>query len=252
VTSKSVTERRWQEAQAWEVALWRDNDRRADRAGLRGLAGRLIYGRTRDLHSRFDDWNHWWALQFEEYGFLPPVVDNYIEVGCGPYTNTRLILRGRSARHVVCSDPHALQYALFKHGWLAQQYRAAAILLDDHPLEECPFAAGAFDVVVVINVLEHVRDADACLRTVTRLVKPGGHLILGEDLSNDEDVRNIPYDTGHPIRLRLDDVEPYLEGYVPLIHKVLPRESGRSPQCNYATLIFAGRRRGSTRVPDAT
>ena len=94
----------------------------------------------------------------------------------------------------------------------------------------------------MINVLEHVRDAHECLKTVTGLVKPGGYLVLGEDLSNEEDVRNIPYDTGHPIRPSLGDIEPYLEGYTSLLHKVLPREAGRSPQCNYATLIFAGRR----------
>ena len=220
--------------------------------GLRGLAKRLIRGPARDLQSRFDDWNHWWALQFEGYGFLPPIVDNYIEVGCGPYTNTRLDLRDRRARHIVCSDPQALRYVLFKHGWLAQQYRSAAILVDDHPLEECPFAAGTFDVVVMINVLEHVRDADTCLKAVTGLVKPGGYLILGEDLSNDQDVRNIPYDTGHPIRLRLEDIEPYLGEFASLIHKVLPRESCRSPRCNYATLIFAGCRRARAHVPDPT
>ena len=40
---------------------------------------------------RGDDDNQWWADCFEGYKFLPPKAENVIEVGCGPYTNMRLV-----------------------------------------------------------------------------------------------------------------------------------------------------------------
>jgi len=39
-----------------------------------------------------DDWNYWWRKVFDNYKFLPTHVNNAIELGCGPYTNARLVL----------------------------------------------------------------------------------------------------------------------------------------------------------------
>jgi len=41
-----------------------------------------------------------------------------------------------------------------------------------------PFRDGAFDVVVCSEVLEHVRDADAAVRELVRVLKPGGSLAV--------------------------------------------------------------------------
>ena len=38
--------------------------------------------------------------------------------------------------------------------------------------------AGSADAVVAVNVMEHVRDDDAFLRTAHRLLAPGGHALL--------------------------------------------------------------------------
>jgi ubiquinone/menaquinone biosynthesis C-methylase UbiE len=114
--------------------------------------------------------------------------------------------------------------------------------VDDHPIEQCPYAANYFDVVVMINVLDHVMDAQLCLATATRITKPGGLLVIGQDLTNEEDLKKIPFDIGHPIRLRLEDVESQLIGFSPVLRKVLPRAASRNPDAHYATLIFAGRK----------
>jgi len=45
----------------------------------------------------------------------------------------------------------------------------------DEPL---PFADGAFDLAVALDVLEHVRDDDAALRELARVVAPGGRLLV--------------------------------------------------------------------------
>jgi SAM-dependent methyltransferase len=63
-----------------------------------------------------------------------------------------------------------------------------SIALDIYPYPEvdlvcdltqtAPFQAGCFDAVLLMNVLEHVQDAQALLSVLVRLLRPGGILIL--------------------------------------------------------------------------
>jgi SAM-dependent methyltransferase len=187
-----------------------------------------------------DDWNSWWAKQFDHYQFLPENLGDYVELGCGPYTNTRLILRGRHADRVVCSDPLSAHYVHFRGRWLADAHRKGLVEVDDHPIEELPFPRESFDVVVLVNVLDHVEDADVCLATATGLVRQGGYFVFGQDLvaaGADETL-----DIGHPIRLSPADVEPYLEPFTAVVRKFLAREQSRNPSAHEGTLMFAGRK----------
>jgi SAM-dependent methyltransferase len=43
---------------------------------------------------------------------------------------------------------------------------------------ELPFPAAAFDVVVSFDVFEHIRDSDAHLREVARVLRPGGQYLV--------------------------------------------------------------------------
>jgi len=43
-----------------------------------------------------------------------------------------------------------------------------------------PFASGTFDVVVAVTVLCFIKDSDAALSEMTRVLKPGGRLVIGE------------------------------------------------------------------------
>jgi SAM-dependent methyltransferase len=239
---RSVTEERWREAQHWELALWRTAQRKR---GWKRLVWPVVAPALRALNWRRswgDDWNHWWKSRFDGYGFLPSHVGDFIELGCGPYTNTRLILDGRDASRVVCSDPLIRSYSTFRGRWLAEAYAAGRVEIDEHAIEALPFSPESFDVVVMINVLDHVRDADVCMRKATGLVRPGGYFVIGQDLSDEDDIAHHPFDVGHPIRLRREDLEPFLEGLETVIRKDLPREEGRDPRLHYATLVYAGRK----------
>jgi SAM-dependent methyltransferase len=238
-----VTSERWEEAQRWERSVWR---RARFGAGIAQLAEpivRPLLSAVRRGHSFGDDWNHWWAKRFDGYAFLPSKIENFIELGCGPYTNTRLVLRGRTATHAYCSDPLIRDYADFVGTWLWRAHRRREVLLDDHPAEECPFRSDYFDVVVIINVLDHVRDAALCLQEAVRITKQGGYLLLGQDLSNDEDAAATAGDVGHPVTLDRGDVDPFLAGFDPVINTQLSRDEGRNPSAHYGTLVFAGRKR---------
>jgi SAM-dependent methyltransferase len=235
-----VSEERWREAQASELDLW---DRQQRKRGWRRLAWPIARGVFATLGSNRlvgDDWNHWWSTRFGGYSFLPNELGDYIELGCGPYTNTRLITKGRQATRIVCSDPLIRHYVGYRGRWLAESYRRGKIVVDDHPVEEVPFDVESFDVVVLINVLDHVRDAALALEKTTGLIRRGGFLVLGQELNTDEDVRRVPEDVYHPIRLRRDDIAPHLRDFEAVLHHELSRREGRNPDAHGSTLIYAG------------
>lgn len=238
-----VSPQRWRQAQAWELDVWKTLDRSIfSSPPARILLALRHHGNANAVG---DDWNEWWAQQFDNYAVVPGQLDNVIELGCGPYTNVRLISRGRTIQRIYCSDPLACHYAGFKNGWLASAYRNRQVLLDDHPAEELPFANGTFDLTIMINVLDHVRDAQLCLESATRITKAGGLFIFGQDLTDETDPGVALDDVGHPIMLDhcgLDRV--LLPVFDVELRKVLSREEGRNPQAHYGTYLFIGKKHG--------
>lgn len=237
-----VSAERWREAQKWELAVWQEG---LHKRGWKRVAWPIAAPVLRALNWRRawgDDWNHWWKKRFDGYDFLPSQLGECIELGCGPYTNMRLILEGRSASRVVCSDPLAGSYISFRGRWLAEAHASNRVEIDDRPIEETLFAPASFDLVVMINVLDHVRDTDLCMRKAIELVRPGGYFVLGQDLSDEDDLARHEYDVGHPIRLRREDLDPYLRPLARVHRKDLLREDGRDPRLHYSTLVYAGRK----------
>ena len=237
---RRVSAERWRQAQEWELGLWVEGQRKR---GWKRVAWPLLAPALRALNWRRawgDDWNHWWKERFDGYDFLPTELGDCIELGCGPYTNTRLILDGRRASRVVCSDPLIESYVRFRGRWLAHAYAEGRVEIDSHAIEDTVFSPETFDLVVMINVLDHVRDADLCMQKAIELVRPGGYFVIGQDLSDEGDVARHPYDVGHPIRLRREDLDPYLSSLSSVLRKDLVREEGRDPRLHYATLIYAG------------
>jgi SAM-dependent methyltransferase len=231
--SLKVSEERWKQAQEFELNSWRRQNR-----WLQPLAY-LITRRT--YHKPGDDWNHWWAQHFDNYRFLPQTMHDAVELGCGPYTNIRLMLERCQMDHVFCSDPLAKHYTTLRYSWLKKALKQKLIVIDDHPIEDCPFRDDFFDLVVLINVLDHVRDAVLCLQQAIRITKPGGIIIVGQDLTNVEDSIKTGDDVGHPIRMEAQDLDrQLLPVFAPHIHNVLPREVGRNPDAHYGTYLFSG------------
>jgi ubiquinone/menaquinone biosynthesis C-methylase UbiE len=195
-----------------------------------------------------DDSNHWWQRQFQDYCFIPKTISSAIEVGCGPYTNIRLIREGRQFGRIVCSDPLADTYLTFKHRWLAVAKRRGWIEVNSSPAEALPFPDEVFDLTIMINVLDHVQDAVACLDTVKRITSPGGLIVIGQDLTNDDDRLAMEGDhmhlAGHTVFIKHDEIESYLPdtGFSRVYRRMLSREEGRWPPYHYGTLMLAIRK----------
>jgi ubiquinone/menaquinone biosynthesis C-methylase UbiE len=249
-----VNETRWKEAQIYEREVWiKRNQNNSLLRLVRKFVSYLI--KKPDLflisirYSDFycgDDSNLWWLKQFDKYKVLPKYIERALEVGCGPFTNMRLISKCSKINEIVCSDPSIELYKTFKLTWLVRQIKKNKIKVSDDKCENLKYPDKYFDLVVCINVLDHVQDAIQCLKEIDRVIKIGGFIILGQDLSNKEDIEKIMKtkdEIGHPIKINhilLDDF--FKQTYKNCFKRVLPRDKGRDPKSHYGTYIFIGQK----------
>lgn len=97
---------------------------------------------------------------------------NVLNVGSGPFFElSEIDARGRT--FTVCDiDPRAVELAQKVHGAAIAR---GDVIQADSPL---PYDDGAFDLVVAMDVIEHVPDPGPWLRDVVRVLRPGGSLML--------------------------------------------------------------------------
>lgn len=190
-----VDETRWQQAQRYERDTW------------------LTY----NLEASSDR-NEEHRTGFNGYQALPEHLGQYIELGCGPFTNTRFILNGRNADSIMLLDPLAQDY---------QQQHPHCVYRDNTLLGrpvtvinsaiERYKARLQFDTAVMINVLPHCYDAQSIFDVIWRMLKTGGYLVFHE-------VAGAPapfdqYDVGHPLVVGPDAMERFLVQFEPLYWK---------------------------------
>src|SRR5262245_46053933 len=166
-STANVSIERWQRAQHWELNHWQRDQQALAKFG-KNHVWRLLASMGLVSKYRGDDRNIWWQAAFDNYRHLPPAVDRAIEVGCGPYRNMRLIRRICRPHNLVLSDPLVKTYSTFKMTFVSDMSRNTTCTLDEHPVEELPFPAECFDLVVMINVLDHVRDARLAMANIIR------------------------------------------------------------------------------------
>ena len=92
-----------------------------------------------------------------------------LEAGCGTGGNLYL-LQGRG--RVSAFEPHPAGIDI------ARSRNPGVEILDGELPDRLPFADGTFDLVVVLDVLEHVEQDNAALQSLIRLTKPGGYLLI--------------------------------------------------------------------------
>lgn len=239
----SISSERWRQAQAWERQFWdRQNIpparwKRLLRPALVLVGLRPPLPATAPEH---DDRNHWWARQLDGYSMLPDAIGDVCELGCGPYTNTRLIVRGRSVGSICCSDPLAVRYLTYERAWLSQAWQARAVAVACHPAEHCPYPDDRFDVTVLINVLDHVFDPAACLAEAVRITKPSGLFVFGQDLTGPDDAQAA--NPGHPFGLTHEQLEPCLASLETVYSRIVPRSEMHEPGMHYGALAYVGRK----------
>lgn len=220
-----VTRDRWTEAQRYERDTWlvaaaeASDDRNADHVkGFNGYAA--LRGRT---------------------------FRHAVELGCGPFTNLRLIAEHCSVAQCTLVDPLVLQYLEHRHctydtrflrcgktnlglsltgsragrlfsrllGAVAPdllQHRLPVVELVPTPIEEMP-TTRRYDLIVMINVLEHCYDAERIFDVIAEILETDGVFVFHDKLFDqgeiERDVRTR-FDAGHPLRVERNVVESFL------------------------------------------
>lgn len=129
----------------------------------------VLYQQMRDLEDR-----HWWFVGRRRIvssllQTLPlPAAARILDLGCGTGGNLPMLSRFGSVTAVEL-DEQAAQ--------LARARDVAPVLRGKLP-DTLPFAAQSFELITMLDVLEHIDDDAATLQAVQRLLVPGGHLLL--------------------------------------------------------------------------
>ena len=91
-----------------------------------------------------------------------------LEIGCG----RGLLLQELSHLRHDCYGTERSSLAA------ARALQIPGVKIFTHALEDCRFPPGEFDMVLLWHVVEHLDSPEQVLREVSRILKPGGYLIL--------------------------------------------------------------------------
>ena len=200
---KKIDKDRWLEAQYYERKTWCEQSRGMD-----------------------TDRNEEHLYNFNSYKILDSVLSDdlsVIELGCGPYTNLRYILPAITKRiaSVHLLDPLINDYLLnspnctYKNGMAGHQVKTFNTPIEEFKTDQ------KYDLVVMINVLDHCFDIDLIFKKVWGLLKKNGVFLFNERGYRDglkKSVEDI-YDAGHPIRISDEYLNDKLKTYKPLYSK---------------------------------
>ncbi len=70
-----------------------------------------------------------------------------------------------------------LRHGIEPHPQAARQARARGVTVFEQTLETTPLAPGSYDLVLVMDVLEHLEEPAAALRKLAQALAPGGYLV---------------------------------------------------------------------------
>lgn len=255
-----VSRSRWQEAQRYERAVWMEDNRH------------VASDRNEDHESEFQGYSALKGLSFR----------HALEIGCGPFTNLRLI--ADVCRIAECSliDPLinvylGHRYCAYDRTALLVRRRLWHLLADSRirrsvrwilarllpfcvyrevpvreilasPVEEMPTGGRAYDLVVLINVLEHCYDLDAVLSRLLAVSSAEAYLVFHDKMYNPADIQKVAerrvYDAGHCLRPHRRELEAFLaRNYQELLRRTTTK---RNPGCVsfpfYDGIYYIGRR----------
>lgn len=151
---------RWQTAQSYEKGYWASQSERISR----GQAEKL-------------DWYGWRAERLRELlaETDAPSLDSedicLAEIGSGPVG----LLAFLPGAERVAVDPLA---SFFTSDDTLTEFRDARVRYLEGAGESLPLPDDAFDIVLMENCIDHVRDVDLVLSECRRILVPGGHLYL--------------------------------------------------------------------------
>tara|TARA_R110002126_G_scaffold116875_6_gene256519 strand:+ start:2244 stop:3050 length:807 start_codon:yes stop_codon:yes gene_type:complete len=187
----NVDMNRWQSAQKYEKKTWMELCRHTS-----------------------DDRNYEHAGRFDNYDSLIAYVNEnkitdmkMVELGCGPFTNSRVILEKIPDvnLNITLLDPLLNDYLNHPNCF----YKSKMIngkLVETHsiPIEKFEQKENEYDILLMNNVIEHCYDVNLIFEKILSMLKPGGIIVFSDVYFYKKDMEELlekRYDTGHPLKL---------------------------------------------------
>ena len=238
-----VTIERWQKAQRTESKHWMELGKNAN-----------------------DDRNFYHLNKFKNLEYLKNYKFSHaLEIGCGPFTNLRLIANKLNINKCSLNDPLIKTY--FNHEFCSYKNQKNILLQIDNngflnklfpkklkvinffstPFEEI-VTNQKFDLIVVINVIEHCYDIELFFSRLLNMLSPSGVVIFEDKLYDinklKDEVYNL-YDAAHPLRVSSKIVTDFLYNNIDvLFEKIEPNSLViESNTFNWDDLYFVGKKR---------
>ena len=163
---------------------------------VKKVVGRVLSAGPQALQTRFKETNEmlYWRLQKFRSGaelynghmayFFTSLFgldrDYYngkriLDVGCGPIGTLEW---ADDALERVGLDPLADKYVKLTAGKHKMRYVKSGC-------ESIPFADGHFDIVTTFNSLDHVENVDAAIVELTRVLRPGGDMLIIVEINHE-------------------------------------------------------------------
>jgi 2-polyprenyl-3-methyl-5-hydroxy-6-metoxy-1,4-benzoquinol methylase len=194
-----VSKDRWLEAQYYERKTWCED-------------GKFLKNDRNDEHEKIFGYNNInLYLQNESISIC--------ELGCGPFSNVRLLKNYilKKIDKIDLLDPLINEYKKYN---LNCTYKNN--ILNGHnvntinlPIEQFN-PIEQYDLVIMINVLEHCYNTDLIFNNIYNMLKPNGIFYLHDTIYEDDKIEskvNNNYDAGHPIHISKSKFYEYLKSY---------------------------------------
>lgn len=208
----AVDKNRWKEAQAFEFNTWLKD----------GLKAK-------------DDSNELYKKHFDNYFHLKGKrFKKAIELGAGPFTNARLIAKVAKIDEISLLDPLINDYlnhpnCTYKNKRLkiktgfSMLSKRIPVKLYSCPIEEF-LEEKDFDLIIIINVIEHCFDLKKVFDKIIEISKPGTFFVFYDKYFSKEELEdkiNKWYDSGHPLRVQGKLLQEFLDkNFITLLSKI--------------------------------
>jgi SAM-dependent methyltransferase len=196
-----TTQQRWKRAQEYERGYWEGVAQRAAEGSFQQLA--FYEWRAGELAKR---------LNKVGAGHLLSGTARVVELGSGPVGLVGYL----PAREKVAVDPLNRFYATNQK---LTQLRKPDVRYLDAPGEQVPLASGAYDLVVMENCIDHVRDMGAVMAEIRRLLTDRGLLYLTVNARSRPGyfvhrmLAKLALDPGHPHTFTERRFQRFLDGF---------------------------------------
>lgn len=249
----AIPKERWAVAQSYEKHTWTVT------------AAHSTEDRNYDHYLNFDGYKTLNGMRF----------DHAIELGCGPFTNLRYIMRACEIKKCTLLDPlieshlhhrnctytktylrgeekplyRRLSSSFFLRmmrrllKYVAPEYLFSTLPVNEiisKPIEEMP-AHSRYDLAVLINVIEHCYHIDLIFNNIKKILKRDAIFIIHDKYYAHSDIAreaHKKYDAGHPLRVDMTVLDNFLDENFTCLYKKVARKEEIVDELDFSHDVF--------------